>query len=137
MNDAAQPQFDLKPTRVWCPKHGEPLRAQWPKGHLPATIKLFQQVCAEGSMWVEAAANAGIQQGQEVPVAAVEEVLDVRPLCCRVDRDFLLTLYLDMGIGVLKVCQLCFKSHMGTSICARERHFAHVCFECVLDRLRY
>jgi hypothetical protein len=58
---------------LWCARHLEPYRAQWPKGAAPAMLKLFEAAAAMPAV----AAAAGGDANQ-----LTEALQRFAPLCC-------------------------------------------------------
>lgn len=64
---------------LWCPRHLEPLRAEWPKGYPIAMIGLFQEVSADPRTWE----GAEKDDSGKVPMAVIQRVMnEVKPVCC-------------------------------------------------------
>jgi len=128
---ADAPQLNLTFERTLCARHGEPFRAQWPKGFPIFVVKAFQAV----------ASKPEIGEAVEGDITRIEELLDERPMCDRLTRDELLTLYGDAAIGRMDVCVNCRRMALGTPYSTsgpggRVTAADHICFECVLDWMR-
>jgi hypothetical protein len=117
--------------RMFCPLHGEPFRAQYPKGVPIFMVKAFQIATGLESIWDEARRLSNTPEGESPHVKALELVLDVRPACCRVSRRQLFDLYVEAQIGSLRRCRACNRKKLGTPYQTRARAFDHLCFECV------
>lgn len=72
------PQFDI----IWCPRHLEPYRAQWPLGGPAASMSLLQ-AAAE----MRAVQDAAGPDGDPAMLAAA--LVRFSPLCCFVDQSTL------------------------------------------------
>lgn len=127
---AREPQILLTLERLLCARHGEPFRAQWPKGFPIFTVKAFQVV----------ASKPEIAAAVEGDVRGIERLLDEKPACCRLTSDEMLALYGDAGIGVVATCQNCRRFALGTpysrSMPGGVEKDDHICFECVLHWMR-
>jgi hypothetical protein len=125
-----KPQVDLTMERVCCSRHGEPFRAQWPKGWGVFTVALFRSL-----MGSDAFANE-IQR----EVSRVNEALDHKPLCERATAEQLLDAYTQSGVGTVARCENCHRERLGTPYSTSSpsgiRKAKHLCFDCVLHRMR-
>jgi hypothetical protein len=123
-----RPAIDLTVERVACPLHGEVFRATWPKGWLPFSMGLMQEVL-----------NGPLAQQCGGDVRRINAALDAKPCCERVPVETIERLYGECGVGVDRVCELCNAFGLGTPFAAMHRtrglvRFKHVCFSCVLRR---
>ena len=131
MTSAERPQVNLTFERMLCARHGEPFRAQWPKGYPIFMVHAFQAVASKPEV---AAAVEG-------DITGLERLLDEKPACERLTRDELLALYGDAGIGKVAECVNCKRAALGTPYstsgpAGRVTAAQHICFECVLDWMR-
>lgn len=76
------PQFDV----IWCPRHLEPYRAQWPLGGPAASMSLLQ-AAAEMRAVEELAGSDGD------PAMLAYALVRFSPLCCFVDPSTLKGIY--------------------------------------------
>lgn len=130
-----RPLVNLKlPQAAVCPIHGEPFRKAWPKGIAQLTILVLETIETDPGLGDDAGGD----------VAKINDALLARPACERVPAERLWRMYLAAGIAVDDVCRLCRRRAPGTEYQrATGRRFgrkvetiAHVCFGCVLTRLR-
>jgi hypothetical protein len=129
--------LDLTVKRAACPKHGEPFRAQWPKGWAMFSVKIMSEVLMDPAFPGEWGKLAG-----ENDFRKMEAALDRKPACERVSNEFLLQLYEECGVGEMRTCSNCCRHALGTpyrTIDPRTkwpREYAHICFQCLLHQMR-
>lgn len=130
--DAKAKSFMITRERVLCPVHGEPFREKWPIGFPTFSVKAFQKFTAIAGVWDEARRLGGFAADAEMPIKALEPVLDVRPVCCRVSKSALVELYVASGIGVDKRCKVCGRKRLGTPVSTSNMgYLKHICFTCI------
>ena len=128
MNPATTTAIVLLHNRVCCPVHGEPFRAEYPKGYPTFMIKSFQEVTVVPGLWDECKRLTG----KEEPTAKdLEAVFDVKPICCRLPVAKLVEVYEDCGIGKVARCDVCRVKRKGTPITASNVSYKHCCFMCI------
>lgn len=77
------PEYDV----VWCPRHLEPYRAQWPLGGPAGTMRLLQ------AAWdMDAVRHTA---GDEAPENVAAALIRFAPLCCFVANSDLVMVYRD------------------------------------------
>jgi hypothetical protein len=118
----------LKHDRVFCPLHGEPFRAQYPKGVPIFTVKAFQTATGIEGVWSKAKELTGLAEPQ---VKALELVFDLKPICCWLSKGQLHALYVEANIGTARRCQVCNRKGLGTEYKTQQRDYSHLCFGCV------
>ncbi|KKN72199.1 hypothetical protein LCGC14_0413360 [marine sediment metagenome] len=123
--------------RLLCARHGEPYRAQWPKGFAITVVALMDYIFKRDDVAAEARELAGCGPGDKPEPKVVEQVLDRIPACCRVHTKQLREVYVKAKIGTRARCEDCRRKRFGTSYLSQEREFAHLCFDCVLDPDRW
>jgi hypothetical protein len=135
MTDAPTPDLptlDLKlPQASVCGIHGEPFRKDWPKGYAQIAILIIETIQDD-----EELANEAEGDPLRIPALLLE-----RPACERVPRGRLMTMYVDAKIGVDGTCTICGRRRLGTEYQRTDDKgkvatITHVCFDCVLDRLK-
>lgn len=130
---------------VWCPLHGEPFRADYPAGFPVATVQLLQAALELDDLIADAAESS---PGSEAPrVEAALPALERKRACCRVTPETLLDVYRGARDDwPLELCDLCGDEAHGApyvrdvsaeqGVAGATETFAHVCFACVVGRLR-
>lgn len=139
MTDEQKPPIDvnnfdgimLTQARMCCSLHGEPFRAQYPKGVPIFMVHSFQMVTAIPGIWEEARRIAGAAPDTELHPKTMEAVLDVKPICCRLTRKQLFDCYIESKVGTMGRCRVCHRKGIGTEYKTATQFFAHLCFECV------
>lgn len=133
-------EVPLDQRHVACSRHGEPFRAEWPRGWPEFALAVSTR----------ALGSPALQAGLESPAywwmtellwedlprrrtpEQIREVLAGRPACEWLSREQLFECYRESGIGVIGLCQLCRIFRIGTPYHVREhgqaRRIAHVCF---------
>jgi len=124
------PGIMLDFNRVLCSVHGMPFKPAWPKGYAIFMVRAFQEVTAIPGVWEEARGYAGLTGDVEVPVKALERVLDFKPACCRLSRPQIVALYEESKVGALARCGVCHRKALGTPIEATNVSYKHLCFTC-------
>ena len=125
MRDDA-PEVNMTHERMFCARHGEPFRAQYPKGFATGILPAFQRY---------------VETRYDGDIADMDAHLDEKPLCCRLSTPDLLQMYVDADIGRKKRCKICGRREvLGTAyqVMQPDRTIAkipHVCFSCVLTRM--
>lgn len=122
---------ELNFKRVLCPVHGYPFMPAWPKGYAIFMVRAFQETTALEGAWADASRLAGLPDGADVPVKALEIVLDLKPACCRISQTKLVELYTECKIGTMARCSTCSKRALGTPVTASNVAYAHCCFTCI------
>lgn len=117
--------------RVLCAVHGEPFRAEYPRGYAVFMVEAFRAYAALDGTLEEARRLSGTPDGADVPVKAMELALDIKPACCRLPRAALVAVYERCGLGVTKRCKACGRKAKGTPISAVNATYSHLCFSCV------
>jgi hypothetical protein len=130
------PQLDLKlPQSALCSRHGEPFRKAWPTGYAQIAILAIEFIQTDEDLAAEAGAD----------VTRIPALLLARPVCERVAAGRIRQAYVDAKIGVEGTCVVCGRERLGTeyqrSVPGRfgARKVVtdrHVCFDCVLERMR-
>jgi hypothetical protein len=130
--DPNQPTINMEFHRCFCAVHGEPFREQWPKGYVSFVLPAMQAVLEQEGFRAYAGGD----------VEKINELLDQRPVCCRLSPDRLCQAYVESGVGVQGKCVCCGNRGPGTPYSMAtfpggpaERH-KHVCFLCVVHRIR-
>ena len=129
--DPARAHLEISLARAVCVVHGEVFRETWPKGYPVFVLAAFERVVGQ----------EGFQAMSGGEVAKIHELLDQRPLCCRLSPETLLATYVECGVGVVSRCIGCRDNRMGTPYRLREpsgrlRRLSHVCFRCVVHAIR-
>lgn len=88
--EPGQPQVELRWSRLWCPRHLAPYRAQWPKGSAVAMMRLFQAA-------VKMPAVADASKGDAGNLTAALERFG--PLCCFVPARVMREIYRETAPG--------------------------------------
>lgn len=123
--------IELPHTRVICGRHGEPFRDEWPKGYALFCVNGLKAVMEDESFQRESGGNVDL----------VNNLLDVRPICCRLTESKLIGLYRDCGIGHPMVCEGCGTEAQCTPIrdmnfWGRVRRVVRLCFQCTVQKLK-
>lgn len=83
------PEVELSWDVMWCSRHLEPFRAEWPKGAAVAIVKLFQA----------AIAMPAIADAAGCDTAKLNEALArFAPVCCFVSAEALAEVYREAGV---------------------------------------
>lgn len=139
-------EVPLEHRHVICPAHGEPLRAEFPRGWaefstIVATRALESPALQTGApqarrYWRE----DGLLWGDlpaAVGAAVIRRLLEDRPACEWLRPEELLAAYMRSGIGRSGICRVCGVIRSGTPygvVSGRGRNvIAHVCFVCVVN----
>ena len=121
--------INLSFERVFCSRHGEPLRSAWPAGYPIVLAKLFDDVFRQR----ETLAEARKASGEDKPdPKLIESLLDVTPLCCRVSDRRMVEIYKYAGFGVKAKCSNCRRKRLGAPYKTTISSRTHVCFDCVI-----
>lgn len=143
-----RPVVDLSFERMFCGIHGEPFRERWPRGALIFQLAALKHVLGTQEFWDENDQRFGGKSSPdaEIPHAQIEQLLDIQPLCCRLDKAKLLELYeyqhASGGIGIKSFCfaPACGAFALGAPFLqavpggGRQR-IGHVCFRCIAFRV--
>lgn len=127
-----RPMLDLNPIgHFMCPRHGEPFRAQWPKG--------FAQIIIMGCDFI-AAPQLNFTDHIKGP-ADIKRLLGEKQVCCRIEPGELMVVYEKAEIGNIDLCDGCGKLGLGTpykftNFWGRLIEKKHLCFHCVLFNLK-
>lgn len=138
--DESKHYAELGFSRMFCALHGEPFRAEWPKGAIIFQLTGLREVLDENAEEL-----ASLMLPTDEPDAAgprsVERLLDRKPMCCRLKRERLVELYTGAAIGRKARCVACHKKQLGTSLLTRPDPrssetvvIPHVCFRCLAFR---
>lgn len=126
--------------RLFCARHGEPFRYEWPKGFPTAMMMLVQAVMELEETQKDGREIAGVPDGVDLDILILEKVLDKKPACCRLPPKQMLQIYLDIhkqaGLGKVSRCQVCKLQKLGTPYRTRHESKKHVCFSCVLFAMK-
>jgi hypothetical protein len=126
-----KPKVNLEFNQVFCPWHGEPLRADWPRGYGQASVALFGVFAELDEVLEYTRADAHNLN---------EALAEFGPMCCAVGAEKMLSIYKRIGIGDFGTCDSCGNLRKGTPYRMKEpggvRSFEHVCFECVVRRMK-
>jgi len=135
-------QIDLTPEKVICGRHGEMFAANWPNGYPVFAALAFECLLFQETFQTEVRGLCG--SGGVDEIDAAEALLGTKPVCCRLPKDDLLAIYLEVhkksGVFEPAVCALCGKRGPGApyrkvppgsplSDAADAR--SHVCVRCV------
>jgi len=126
--DAIQMSFE----RIFCARHGEPLKPSWPSGYAIMMVGLFDEVFRKRDTLAEAVAATGDERPDP---QIIEALLDVTPACCRVSSEILLRLYNEADFGVVAKCRGCRRKRMGAHYRFSHQAPGHICFECVVHNM--
>lgn len=113
----------------FCSRHGEPFRAEYPKGYIVTSVQLFHDVLQLDATDADAKKESG---GETYGPEDLKKILARKPACCRVSQRRLLELYAESGIGVLARCRVCRRKAVGAPYTTQQRGYDHVCFDCVV-----
>ncbi len=126
----------LSPERMLCPRHREVFAEQWPSG-VPSWMAFsFARLSEDGGLLC-------IKETDKVERArAIEALLDIEPICCRLggDKTFLLYRKIDRlhkGLWKRRKCQGCGRHNQLGCVykCADANgnpiKFKHLCLWCV------
>src|SRR4051812_33496364 len=121
-------QVDLVMESVVCGLHGEPFRAEWPKGYPTFAIRAFQIVAESGAFL----------NVSEFKIARMTKTM---PLCCRIktlDPAKLVELYVEALGDKADVCSRCAEVKPGAPYKYNDPRgtggvltLRHLCFDCV------
>lgn len=115
----------LEPHRVICALHGEPFRAAWPDGYIPFLLHATDAVLGQ----------EGFAAYAEGKVENINQMLDQRPLCCRMSPDDRLEAYAKSKIARPGFCRVCRNTASVVTIPLGAGGLPHsVCLLC-LDKL--
>jgi hypothetical protein len=133
---------DVPLQRVCCARHGEPFRAKWPAGYLPFALMGIEYLLQQDGYFQHDLAK--LQEGGADHRAAMEQLLDRKPVCCRLPSRVLLQHYMRAGCFVAEQpvftdakCFNCRKvgaggpyriAHPGGTV----QEIPHVCLRCVV-----
>lgn len=125
------PQIELPHTRVICGRHGEPFRAEWPKGYALFCVNGLKAVMESESFTKECGGDVDLVNG----------LLDQKPICCRLSPDELVSLYESCGIGHLGTCAACYQEKMTVPIrdlnfWGRVRRTVRLCLQCSVQHTK-
>jgi len=126
--------------RILCPRHGEPFRAEWPRGYPLFAVKAIQRALEDPALQTRVNAPDRTQSPENSAIFSrnVEAALDEKPACCRMKLEQLLELYRETGLGVVAECSICGEPGEGTryqaAILSEENRIDewHACFRCVV-----
>lgn len=133
--------IELNHDRAFCPIHGEPYRADYPRGYPMAMVLLARAVLADKNTCDSVMAAL---EGKEVPgddaenkvrfEAAVQAALDVRPACCRISDAALRDVYKET-LHRRARCAMCHRlKRLGAPFKTTTQELSHVCVDCVMTR---
>jgi hypothetical protein len=130
------PVLFIKAERIMCGRHGEPFREAWPAGYPTFVMTALKNVCS-GEAFTTALESGGVE--------ALGRLLDEKPACCRMrPEDLVLAYHLCQQTAqpwCFDACCVCGENHVGCRYQYRStgggvRVLAHVCFGCIVYRLR-
>ena len=114
-------QLNLTPLTTICGRHGELFRAGWPKGYTTFIAIGLECLLADPFFAAEvkkvmAGEHAECVFVKEGEVAAIEALLNVKPMCCRIPPDDLRQVLIEVaeksGCWEKKICNICgWKGH--------------------------
>lgn len=138
--DKADKHLEMTFERLFCSRHGEPFRADWPKGYAAAFVAMMEMMFKDEGV-LKAAAAKGVDEDGNAKVELLPAVLDELPLCCRLGNRKLLQVYLQAhktaGLGAKTRCEVCGRLRQpGTKYTTASESVGHVCFACVLTRMK-
>jgi hypothetical protein len=120
---AEPPDVIIDFERIFCRVHGEPFRAEWPKGYDIAYRMLFGEAVKTAEMLI-ATGGDKLKLGAE---------LDRKPACCRVPHKALRAAYITAGVGFKAKCKRCGKFAEGSRFMSGEQVvYDHLCFGCII-----
>lgn len=124
------PQLEMTFDRVFCSRHGEPLRAAWPAGYGMAVLEMFRILNEDEAFQKECGGE----------VQNIGEALDKKPMCCRLSQKQMLRVYLlaaekSEDFGKEGTCSGCGGRKMGTPYRTSTEDHQHICFECVVSKM--
>lgn len=129
---------DMTHARVICGQHGEPFRTEWPRGYLIFSTLIMKALLNRDDFLEEARKVTGTPAGEDIPVKAIEKVLDVRPACCRVSKPMLVRLLEESRDDwPQKRCNNCRRKRPGAPYSTQTQKFEHMCFDCVVSAMVY
>lgn len=123
--------IDMSFERAFCARHGEPFRSSWPAGYPVALLALFSKLTKDVDFQKECEGNLG----------NLTELLDKRPMCCRLPTKVVKWAYLEAAdaspdFGIVAKCDACGTEKLGTPYRTQISAAAHICFDCVLYRMQ-
>jgi hypothetical protein len=83
----SEPHIDLgAPQNLFCPRHLEPFRAEWPRGYPGMLLVLFQHAVRDREILRACGWDPG--RGVQAEVARMGAAIrEFGPICCRLDPD--------------------------------------------------
>jgi hypothetical protein len=139
MGELPEHFIDLQVHRVTCNAHGEHFRDKFPKGWPIFMLYIARPVLNNQRFtdeWTKLLPVPFEQATQEMHYDAINELLDIKPLCYWVTREQIRKAYYESRIGRIIKCVVCKRSGLGGpySITTPEGvKKAKLCFECALD----
>lgn len=136
-------EVPLEHRQIVCPAHGEPLRAEFPRGWATFATIVSERALASPALQTGLSdprfwKHPNLRWGdlpRPVGVARVLELLNAQPACEWVEPGVLLSAYVQSGVGRMGLCRLCGILRAGTPygvVSGRGRDIVqHVCFHCV------
>jgi hypothetical protein len=124
----------VEPKRVFCPTHGEHLRAKWPLGFGLIGVRMVQAAMANPDFHKAAGAAKGeIAQAEEV-----NALTTTLPLCYFIEANVIKAAFVESGILTPSKCECCnvvrlggpYTMRMWDDVSTEEKS---VCMECALD----
>lgn len=97
-------EVKIDPQRLFCPSHGEHLRAASVAGRTILGIKLFQAATCNPELWK---ACGYVEGGPDIHPSKINDVTDTKPLCYFVDDDQMRVLFADAEILTVQRCDQC------------------------------
>lgn len=133
LRDPDKPLLDFTFERVFCSRHGEPFRANWPSGYPTFMLAAWEKT----KLMEQAPPDLPLQEAMDWAKARLDE----QPLCCRFTREELLKLYLGARKWKRRICGNCRQLRDGTRFQVtgadgQARQLRHVCLWCVVYQLR-
>lgn len=149
MSEEAQDRVDLDFKRMFCSRHGEPFRQEWPKGALKTQTSMVERLIVKASAEESAKLREEARRLLDRPAEAaisnkemLEALFSKKPMCCRLGDKIMRGLWERAGIGRVGRCVVCRRKNrkcvevkMRTSTAGDTQTLDRVCFDCVLRHL--
>lgn len=130
--------------RMLCSRHGETFRASWPLG-MPSWMLMAFKKYGESAEFGKAVEGLN---GKEAHNRAIEDHLDEKPLCCRLDPEDVFSIWIEMhqmlgekSLWKRSLCYHCKKFVIGGPYQTRTalrgtENFRHLCLRCILFKMK-